>query len=131
MAVWQDGGLLLVRSCYRPGLDLPGGGIASDETALEAAVRELREETGLSARSGELRAAGAFRFEAEHRRITAHVHVWRPAVPIAPVADGREIVWAGFVPAAALPSSPLTELPRLYLAHAAQAPTGTCQISRA
>ena len=27
VAVWQDGGLLLVRSSYRRRLDLPGGGI--------------------------------------------------------------------------------------------------------
>ena len=78
VAVWQGERLLVVRTSYRPRLDLPGGGIERAETALAAAVRELREETGLRAVTDELTEAGSYQFEDNHRHITAHVFAWRP-----------------------------------------------------
>jgi 8-oxo-dGTP pyrophosphatase MutT (NUDIX family) len=41
--------LILVKLRYAPGWRLPGGGRASDESASEAALRELREEIGMIA----------------------------------------------------------------------------------
>ncbi len=43
-----DGGLLLVRHTYVAGWHFPGGGVDPHETAAEAAIREVREETGIA-----------------------------------------------------------------------------------
>jgi 8-oxo-dGTP diphosphatase len=134
VAVWQGDRLLMVRTSYRPELDFPGGAIDRGEAPLAAAVRELREETGLRAETAELAAAGEFRFVDNRRRITAHLFEWRPDGPVEPTADRREIVWTGFVAVDRLAGERLTPLPRLYLERrAAQPPppSGTRQISRA
>jgi 8-oxo-dGTP diphosphatase len=58
-AVVRDdrGRLLLVRRGHEPSMglwSLPGGRVEPGETAAEAAVREVREETGLDVEIGEL-----------------------------------------------------------------------------
>ncbi|MCK5122476.1 MAG: NUDIX hydrolase [Methylococcales bacterium] len=47
VAVWVDNNVLLIRNSYRPEYGFPGGHINSNETAIQAAVRELQEETGI------------------------------------------------------------------------------------
>ncbi len=51
VVVWRDGRVLLIRRGRPPRLgqwSLPGGAQAVGETVFETAVREVREETGLS-----------------------------------------------------------------------------------
>lgn len=43
-----DGGLLLVRHTYVEGWHFPGGGVDPHETVAQAAIREVREETGIA-----------------------------------------------------------------------------------
>jgi len=96
-----DGGVLLVRHSYKGGWHLPGGGVDKGESMAAAAVRELREETGLIA-------AGPARLISLHARIgrwgSDHVAVmgiggWTGT----PRTDGFEIVEVAFHPAEALP----------------------------
>lgn len=132
MVIWHANSLLLVLTSYRRQLDLPGGGIGRGETPLAAAVRELREETGIEVEPSALVDLGEVRFVDGSRRITVFLFAWRPRLPVQAVVDRREIVWAGFVPAAELAQAELGPLPRAYLeAMPRQVPSGTRQISRA
>lgn len=138
IAAWDGDRLLVVRTSYRRTVDLPGGGIEGAETALAAAVRELREETGVEAPADELVDAGTFHFEENNRQIAAQVFEWRPGRAMPPAADNREIVWAGYMSREQLQREPQVALLALYLAASsparavsAQVPSGTRQISRA
>jgi 8-oxo-dGTP pyrophosphatase MutT (NUDIX family) len=54
IVVWIDNQVLLVRNSYRAGYTFPGGHINHKETTIQAAVRELREETGVLVSSNQL-----------------------------------------------------------------------------
>jgi 8-oxo-dGTP diphosphatase len=132
VAAWAGGRLLVVRTSYRPELDLPGGGIARGEAPIEAAARELREETGLDAAPSQLADQGVYRFRQDRRRITTRVFTWRPGdAARRPTVDNREIVWAGYLTPAELLRVPTTPVLRCYLDSLGQLCNGTRQISRA
>ena len=49
LALTPEHKIVLVKLRYAPGWRIPGGGRASDESAEDAALRELREEIGMTA----------------------------------------------------------------------------------
>ncbi len=100
VAAWrEDGRLLVVRTSHRGDLlDLPDGGLARGEAPLAAAVRELREETGFEAPPGELVEAARLELRlGDGRQVRDTIFEWRPGPGAEPRADGREVVWAGWL----------------------------------
>jgi ADP-ribose pyrophosphatase YjhB (NUDIX family) len=125
VAVWCGRRVLLVRQTYRRELGLPGGGLRRGETPAEAAARELREETGIDVEPGGLRPAGELFDESEWKRDRALFFEARLDAEPALRPDGREILWAGFVPVERLREVSLREPFTRFLAGEARASGST------
>ncbi|HVY84183.1 MAG TPA: NUDIX domain-containing protein [Caulobacterales bacterium] len=101
LATDEAGRVLLVRHTYTPGWYLPGGGVESRETALEAAKRELMEEGGVEATQTP-RLIGFYanhaKFPNDHIALY-RVHAWRPCE----TRSAGEIAERGFFARDALP----------------------------
>ena len=98
----QSGRIMLVRHTYLSGWHLPGGGVDPGESTEAAAIRELREETGLVAAE---RPAlfGLYRHIAAAGRDHVAVYRLRAFTTRTPEADG-EIAETGFFARDALPA---------------------------
>ncbi|MCC4242829.1 NUDIX domain-containing protein [Stappia indica] len=104
-----QGRLLLVRHTYLAGWYLPGGAVDAGETLAEAALRELREETGVIGGEPVLFAV----YHNRRNHIRDHVALYRVAVAEVPddaLTPNREIREARFFALEALPpdTSPAT-----------------------
>ena len=99
----KEGRVLLVHHTYGArNWELPGGLGEANETPEETALRELREETGMTTASERL--TGLY-FEPGHEfgPMLHFVFRCRGAAGFAPVPDGVEISEAAYWPLAALP----------------------------
>jgi 8-oxo-dGTP diphosphatase len=109
VAVWVGPALLLVRSSYRRGWHLPGGGVRRSETPEAAARRELAEEVGLKASL--LSAVGSCCGTWDGRRDRVYFFELRLAELPELKLDNREIIEARLIPPAELqrlmPTGPL------------------------
>ncbi|OBX19196.1 DNA mismatch repair protein MutT [Erythrobacter sp. QSSC1-22B] len=95
-----QGKVLLVRHSYGPrGWFLPGGGIGRGERPEQAAVRELREETGCVAEGTRL--VGSFEEQVSGSPHTAHIVTC--LTDDDPQPDRREVIEARFFPTHSLP----------------------------
>ena len=101
-AITGDDRIFLVRHTYTPGWHLPGGGVEAGETAVEALVREMREEAALEI-VGTPRLHGVFFHRGVSRRDHILVFVAREFEVLAAKEPDREIAEAGFFPLDRLP----------------------------
>ena len=93
IAVWLGDTVLAVRHSYKPGLRLPGGGVAWREDHRRAAVHELREEVGVSADPEQLKLVASV----PTRHGLVYLYEVRVAAMPELVIDRREIIEARFV----------------------------------
>ena len=94
--------VFLIRHTYVPGWHLPGGGVEAGETALEAAIREVREEAAIELLSPPA-LHGIFFNRKASRRDHVLVYVARDFEVVGPKVPDREIAEAGFFPLRKLP----------------------------
>ncbi|MFN3475032.1 MAG: NUDIX domain-containing protein [Blastomonas sp.] len=101
--VLRGNSVLLIRHSYQAPdtYMLPGGGVDRHENAIEAGVREVREETGC-----------ALVNVREHGLFVSTQEGWPDYITVVvgetsstPLADGREILEASFFPLNALPAN--------------------------
>ncbi|HZH11352.1 MAG TPA: NUDIX domain-containing protein [Microvirga sp.] len=94
--------VFLIRHTYVPGWHLPGGGVETGETALDALARELREEACIALQEPPS-LAGVFFNRRISRRDHVLVYVIRRFTVLSEKKPDREIAEAGFFPLDSLP----------------------------
>jgi 8-oxo-dGTP diphosphatase len=96
VTLWNRGEVLLVQNSYVKYRSLPGGYVARNETGPEAAVRELREEIGITATTDQLEKVfdevKDWEGKRDHVEIFALTLEDRPEIRI----DHREVIAAGW-----------------------------------
>jgi ADP-ribose pyrophosphatase YjhB (NUDIX family) len=98
----RENRVFLIRHTYVPGWHLPGGGVETGETALEALDRELREEACI-ALDEPPSLFGVFFNNRASRRDHVLVYVIRRFTVLQAKQPDREIAEAGFFPLHSLP----------------------------
>ncbi|CAH2600336.1 NUDIX domain-containing protein [Rhodovastum atsumiense] len=118
VALWHEGRLLAVRLSYRPGLNLPGGGVHRGEDPCAAACRELEEELGLVLPAEALVLAYEKRAPWDFRK--EHVRVFEARLAAVPPLrpDRREVTAAGFFHPAQVLAEATSPFVRGYVAQA-------------
>ena len=98
VAVWHAGRVLVIRNSYRRRLSLPAGMLKRHERPAEAAARELAEEVGIVVPGDALRYAGQIVDASGPAVDCAHIFELHCQEEPALRVDGREVIWAGFLP---------------------------------
>lgn len=98
-----EGRVLLVKARYLEQWILPGGGVHKRETPEAAAVRELREETGVRVDANDLRLVGLLSSFKEGKN--DYVAVYACEIDARTPAPNGEIAEASFFPIDALPDA--------------------------
>ena len=97
VAVWHEGRVLAIKNSYKPQWTFPGGGVKPNETPLQAATRELREEVGIDVQPNSLSIVKQFICQSEFKKDHATAfEITLEAEPNVQV-DGLEVVEGTFL----------------------------------
>lgn len=94
--------VFLIKHSYTPGWQLPGGGVETGETLLEALTRELAEEGNIRL-TGQPMLHGIFYHPLYSNRDHVAIYVLRDFQQDGPVVPNREITAGDFFPIDHLP----------------------------
>ena len=115
IAVWYQNQILIIKNSYKTYYTVPGGGINKDEQLNQAALRELREETGIELASDNIVLFCTINDNHEYKQDT--VYFWEARVTEKPdiKVDQREVVTASFMNKNDLPNINLSPVVRKYI----------------
>jgi 8-oxo-dGTP pyrophosphatase MutT (NUDIX family) len=99
----REGRVFLIKHAYAPGWHLPGGGVETGETFLQALTRELLEEGNIRL-TGAPVLHGVFYHPLYSQRDHVTVYVAREFVQPSRPEPNREIADSGFFPVDMLPA---------------------------
>ncbi len=100
ITIWHRGEILLVKNSYLNYFSLPGGYVRREEKALDAAVRELREEVGLNIKPEDLLLVLQTEHDWENRHDNVTIFALEVTEKPQLVIDNREVISAEFYPPA-------------------------------
>ncbi|MCG8569651.1 MAG: NUDIX hydrolase [Spirochaetes bacterium] len=99
VAVWYQNKILMIKNSYRKILGIPAGRLKKNEEEVVGACRELREETGIKAKTEDLNKV--LDIIQEEKYATDHIILFEyhptelPEIQV----DNKEVIWAQFMSA--------------------------------
>ncbi len=115
VALWCGGQILLIQNSYKSKQALPAGGVKRGEAEVDAAIRELREEVGISLRPENLRLYQRYVSHEEYK--TDNSTVFETQLDQLPTLriDQREVIQAEFVGMSEAIRRPLVSIVQQYM----------------
>ncbi|MBT6325681.1 MAG: NUDIX hydrolase [Bdellovibrionales bacterium] len=96
IAVWSQGKILLIKNSYKKKYTIPSGGVNKNESIIQAAARELKEETGIEVHENSLLFYKEYISHEEYKE--DHINLFELFLESAPKVkiDNREVIWGEF-----------------------------------
>jgi len=96
VAVWCDNKILLIKNSYKTKYTIPCGGVNKNESIIQAAIRELKEETGIEVSENALIFYQKYINLEEYKE--DHIHLFELFLEVLPdvKVDNREVTWGEF-----------------------------------
>ena len=97
VAVWHREKLLIIKNSYKKRFTIPCGRIKRGEDIAEAAVRELREEVGITLEKSQIKFVGKYSAKHTYATDVGSFFEFKTAELPKVRVDNREVTWAEFL----------------------------------